>query len=373
MKRVLIRPSFQDWCGNRLFTQGTSFNSVYQEAFTKWKQVAAKAGFKLDTWDQAPLEQAEVFWFLDLPPSRREFERIRAKLRPGVPMVLQILESPILDIHAFARQNTQNFDAVLSYEHPDVIANQPGYFHYQLPNEPTFPTTNLAYTERKGLLLINSNRVEGFWGMRQVGLAGIPGLGKLLSGWHCSPSMFMEVLNGELYSHRRKIAQIAQQAAPNFLDIYGRGWNGEQISWCPLYPKPKYSCWRGLPKLSKVQLCEKYRFVLSFENFRGNRGYISEKIFDPMFAGAVPVYLGDERITDYIPTDAFVDARNFSNSEELINYLISCSQQEWIKMREAGQEFIRSELSQPFYSENFIASAMNLLNKLITKQCILKT
>ncbi|NEQ12107.1 MAG: fucosyl transferase, partial [Moorea sp. SIO4E2] len=81
MKLVLIRPSFQDWCGNRLFTQGTSFNSVYQEAFTKWKQVAAKAGFQLDTWDQAPLEQADIFWFLDLPPSYREFEHIRTQLR----------------------------------------------------------------------------------------------------------------------------------------------------------------------------------------------------------------------------------------------------------------------------------------------------
>ena len=47
-----------------------------------------------------------------------------------------------------------------------------------------------------------------------------------------------------------------------------------------------------------------------------------------MFAGAVPVYLGDERITDYVQKEAFVDARNFDNHGELLKYLIACSEKE---------------------------------------------
>lgn len=365
MKRVLIRPSFQDWCENKLFTHGTSFTAVYQEAFFGWKQLAAKIGFQLNTWDQAPLDQADIFWFLDLPPSRKEFERIRSQLHPKTPIVLQILESPVLGIHAFNSANTQDFNAVLSYEYVEVIKHKKNYFHYHLPNEPQQPKTNLSYSERKGLLLLNSNRIEGFLGMRQVGFSGIPALGKFLAGWNCSLHEFNEFLSGELYSQRRKIARTAEIIAPNFFDIYGRGWNGEQVSWCPVYLNRSYKCWRGIPVISKWDLCEQYRFVLSFENFRGNRGYISEKIFDPMFAGAVPVYLGDERITDYVPKEAFVDARNFDNHGELLKYLIACSEKEWLDMREAGQYFIKSDKFNCFKSDSFSEIATNLLTKLI--------
>lgn len=364
MKRVLIRPSFQDWCENKLFTQGTSFSAVYQEAFFAWKQQAAKIGFQLDTWDQAPLDQADIFWFLDLPPSRKEFERIHSQLNPKTPIVLQILESPVLGIHAFNCANTQNFDAVLSYEHLEVIKHKKNYFHYHLPNELRQPKTNLSYSERKGLLLINSNRIEGFLGMRQVGFSGIPAIGKFLAGWNCSLQEFNESLSGELYSQRRKIARIAEIIAPNFLDIYGRGWNGEQISWCPVYLNRPYKCWRGIPAISKWDLCEQYRFVLSFENFRGNRGYISEKIFDPMFAGAVPVYLGDEKITDYVPPEVFIDARNFDNYSELLQYLLNFNENKWKKMRVYGQDFLDSDNFKYFHSSGYANIALNILKQL---------
>lgn len=360
MKRVLIRPSFQDWCNNKLFSDGTSFASVYQEAFSLWKQEAASVGYQLDTWDQAPLKEADLFWFLDLPPSRQEFERIRVQLKPKTPIVLQILESPVLGIHAFNRSNTRDFDAILSYEN---IKHNERYFHYHLPNQFREPQTNLPYSQRKGLLLINSNRVEGFWAIRQAGLAGIPALGKFLSGWYCSPAMFIETLLGELYSDRRKLARTAELLFSDFLDIYGRGWNGEQVSWCPIYPNLPYKCWRGIPNISKWDLCEQYRFVMSFENFKGSRGYISEKIFDAMFAGSVPVYLGDECIKNYVPEDAFVDARNYNNYTDLLKYLVACPEKEWLNMREAGQAFIRSDKFQPFKSDTFAIIATDILKQ----------
>jgi len=364
MKQILIRPSFHDWCQNRLFTEGTSFTAVYREAFSRWKQIAAKAGYKLDTWDMAPLETADILWFLDLPPSRKEFEHICSTLNPKTHIVLQILESPVLGIHAFSDQNTQFFDAVLSYEHSNNLEKRSSYFQYHLPNQLQLPKTNLTYQQRRGLLLLNSNRVEGFWAMRQVGLSGIPGFGKLLSGWHCSIPMLYETLSGELYSQRRELARLAENIAPDYLDIYGRGWNREQVSWFPLHKNIPYRCWRGIPKLSKQDLCEQYRFVLSFENFKGNRGYISEKIFDSLFAGSVPVYLGDEQITDYIPPRAFVDARKFDSFKSLLEFLMHCPVDEWNQMRRNGQEFIQSEVAKRFYADNFIHSAMSVLRKL---------
>ena len=116
--------------------------------------------------------------------------------------------------------------------------------------------------------------------------------------------------------------------------------------------------------ISKWDLCEQYRFVLSFENFRGNRGYISEKIFDAFFAGSVPVYLGDDRITDYVPPETFVDARNFDNYTDLLKYLIACTEQEWLDMRAAGQDFIQSDKFLKFQSDKFAEIATDILKKI---------
>ncbi len=367
MKQVLVRPSFQDWCGNRLFTEGTSFNQVYREAFALWKTEAAKGGFQIDTWDCADLKSADVFWFLDLPSTKQEFEQIRGQLQPGTPLVLQILENPLLTIHSFFEENTKHFNAILSYEHADTVAKRANCVAYKLPNEVQKIENALAFADRKLLLLINSNRIEGLWATRQVGLAGIPLLGRLLSGWYCPPRALKEILQGELYSHRRKIARLSESHKDS-IDIYGYGWNGEQISWFPGYPNHPYKTSRGKFSGDKLSLCANYRFVLSFENYCGNRGYISEKIFDPIFAGSVPVYLGDERITDYVPAEAFVDAKKFNDYQELFSYLQNCSEYEWQKMLEAGQNFIRSEHFYHFSTKAFVWSAMQVLRHVAQEQ-----
>ena len=78
---------------------------------------------------------------------------------------------------------------------------------------------------------------------------------------------------------------------------------------------------------------------MAYENFRGRRGYISEKIFDALHAGSVPVYLGEERIAEFVPQQAFVDARNFRTRRELLAYLQSCSEPEWTRCARRDKTF----------------------------------
>jgi hypothetical protein len=92
---------------------------------------------------------------------------------------------------------------------------------------------------------------------------------------------------------------------------------------------------------------------MAYENFRGRRGYISEKIFDALQAGSVPVYLGEERIAEFVPREAFVDARNFRTRRELLAYLQSCPEPEWGEMRQAGQKFLHSAAFRSFTDEAF--------------------
>ncbi|WCJ59708.1 glycosyltransferase family 10 [Fontisphaera persica] len=85
------------------------------------------------------------------------------------------------------------------------------------------------------------------------------------------------------------------------------------------------------------------------------------KIFDALFAGSVPVYLGEERITDYIPSECFVDVRKYKSIKELLLYIKYCPEHEWQRMYDAGQEFIRSEKIRPFTDEAFAERMMEVL------------
>jgi Glycosyltransferase family 10 (fucosyltransferase) C-term len=224
---------------------------------------------------------------------------------------------------------------------------------------------NPPFSRRRGLLMCYSNRVSGFWAIRQPGLAGLPLFGNMLAGWNCPMSLLRELSCGDLYGERRAIAREAERYMPDFLDVFGPGWNREQISWCPLYPNRAYRCWRGNPKTSKHELAAEYRFVMTYENFRGRRGYISEKIFDALQAGSVPVYLGEDRIAEVVPREAFVDARNFRTRRELLVYLQSCPEPEWAEMRQAGQNFLRSAAFRSFTDEAFAERMTDVLRNIL--------
>jgi hypothetical protein len=77
-------------------------------------------GIQIDTWDQAPLGTCDLLWLLDLPPSRKEFEQIRSRLRPGTPIILQVFESPAIAPFGLISANQKQVSAVVTYELPDA-------------------------------------------------------------------------------------------------------------------------------------------------------------------------------------------------------------------------------------------------------------
>jgi hypothetical protein len=65
----------------------------------------------------------------------------------------------------------------------------------------------------------------------------------------------------------------------------------------------------------KVKLLSEYKFYLAFENYQVE-DYVSEKIFEGLFSGAVPVYRGDANVGRFMPSnDSFIDANKLSPKE----------------------------------------------------------
>jgi hypothetical protein len=77
---------------------------------------------------------------------------------------------------------------------------------------------------------------------------------------------------------------------------------------------------------SKLDVIANYKFDLAFENAI-TEDYVSEKFFDPLLAGAVPVYLGAPNVEMFAPGDhCFINTADFSGPKDLAEYLLYLQQ-----------------------------------------------
>lgn len=74
----------------------------------------------------------------------------------------------------------------------------------------------------------------------------------------------------------------------------------------------------GIP--TKMRIMGRYRFCLAFENSI-SPDYVTEKLFQPLMAGTVPVYLGAPNAHEFAPAHSFVSADRHAGPEGLADYL----------------------------------------------------
>jgi hypothetical protein len=73
---------------------------------------------------------------------------------------------------------------------------------------------------------------------------------------------------------------------------------------------------------SKLATCAQYKFTLAFENAIAP-DYVTEKLYDPLVAGSVPVYLGAPNVAQFAPRDgSYINAADFPGPQELTAYLL---------------------------------------------------
>lgn len=79
----------------------------------------------------------------------------------------------------------------------------------------------------------------------------------------------------------------------------------------------------------KIAFLRQAKFGLAYENTQAP-DYVSEKIYDVMAAGTVPVYLGAPNIEEYVPKACFINRNDFQSYEELYNFLKNMSDQTYL-------------------------------------------
>jgi hypothetical protein len=145
-----------------------------------------------------------------------------------------------------------------------------------------------------------------------------------------------------LQLHDQRLELIENLAARNMIDVYGRGWN--TLNNLPaIYSKYLNNfpaIFKG-PCTNKHDVLGQYKFAITYEN-TNCPGYVTEKVFDALAAQSIPIYLGAPDICDYLPSNAFIDARKLGSSEAIINRLAQITSSEAAEMIAAGQEFLGS-------------------------------
>lgn len=73
-------------------------------------------------------------------------------------------------------------------------------------------------------------------------------------------------------------------------------------------------------RTSKRRIAARYPFCLAFENSI-SADYVTEKIFDALRAGSIPVYLGAPNVAQYVPPGSYIDAAAYPGARELGTHL----------------------------------------------------
>lgn len=152
----------------------------------------------------------------------------------------------------------------------------------------------------------------------------------------------------ELYTAREDVIEYYNESYPTAFTLYGYHWNERPRLVDTLHHqvmKPTdYSVYEGVIA-NKTNAYRNHRFALSFENMTGVEGYITEKMFDCLRSGIVPVYWGANNVSKYVPEDAFIDYREYGTPASLHERLISVTEQEHREFLESAREYLREDAS----------------------------
>jgi hypothetical protein len=187
---------------------------------------------------------------------------------------------------------------------------------------------------------------------------------------------FREKLPSDLYSERINVIRWYEKNAPDKFELYGRGWDKPPPEFdligkirrsipslnAKLLGKKPFPSYRGELQ-DKCDVLQRSKFSYCYENNKNLSNYITEKIIDAFTSGCVPVYWGADNVADYIPAKCFIDRRNFKNTADVHQYLLSISPKEYSEYQSAISDFLKSDIAKRFSFEHFVSTVVNEISQ----------
>lgn len=296
-------------------------------------QQLKQMGHEAATIDTAPLESFDAVIFWDYPTKLNS--RFRQLLKRGqIPLYLWVSETPAVRPDNWNHANYAPFKKVFTWS--PGLADGKKYIRYHLAHKLPEFTPYEPSTAGKFCCQIASQKYS----------------------WAAE----------ELYSERVRAIRWFEKNHPDEFDLFGQRWDRfyfekklsvlnpvlarvyQHLPWLPR--RHNFPSYRGTVK-SKREVMRQYRFSICYEN-AGYSGCTTEKILDAMFAGSVPIYLGDPEVTEMVPKEAFIDLRDFKNYESLYAFLKGMSEAEYEGYRQAIHRFVHGGGVKPFGAQALV-------------------
>lgn len=280
-------------------------------------------------------------------------------------------ESPIIawNFYRSLPETSSWYDHVVLFPGARALATGTAEFHdFYWPYTDLTPRTPQPW-ERRSLLAIVSGNKRAFGWPRPAFDLEHP---KVSAGrWYRSGQARIAQrqhpwMQSELYLER--LAAIRHFGGSEGFDLYGRGWEQATSGADRATQTAINRSYRGeIPPHDKVETLGSYKFSLCLEN-TAFPGYITEKIFDCLVAGTIPVYLGAPDISEYVPAGVYIDFREFSNYASLESNLRGMSASNAERHLAAAREFLGSEQAQAFTQARYVEQLTNLLLASLERQ-----
>lgn len=295
---------------------------VDRRGFSKLKELYEGTNHEVHTIDEfEDYNNINLCVFIDM--NYDIFQKLRA-VENTPKMVYMMREPPTyisFNSHANTKMYSRFFDLILTWD--KELAKHTGFKHYNLPYlQPSkFNNKSNIWNNNKLLVLISSDK----------------------------ESTHPE----ELYSARKSIVEYYGKNHPEDFTLYGRSWDQTTILQRLRGERANYlqRVYEGEIK-NKLEAYSTHKFAICFENITNLSGYITEKLFDCLRSGIVPIYWGPNDIEDYIPEECFIDYRNFRTPDELHSYITEMNQEEYEEYIQSATDFLRNNNSE-FRAEYF--------------------
>lgn len=312
------------------------------------KRILDQMDIDLSTRDINSPEDSFLTFCLDEP------QTLTARKRPGQVWCLIINDPPVYNWQAWDRRFHENFDFVFTYD--ETLVDGKKYFYYpiaqdteyfsvpdvvsaedfenrrlatnvsnaiQRQQDPKFPdcTHHLRYATIKwyGRNHPDDFRFYGGTFLRRDYYFSFRGLGLVKK--FVPTGMF---------------SRIARSAQRDLVRVFG----GE------------------LTPLGKFDVIKQFRFYYCYENTFGINGYLTEKIFDCLYSGVVPIYWGAPNIKELIPYECFIDGRDFRSQEDLYSFIKNMNYATYRAYLNNARKFLQSAEMERFTIESSIGHVL---------------
>jgi hypothetical protein len=340
-----VAPVF-NFLENRIFSSEYFTNGLknYAFMFIELRNQLAAQGIDLATQDIHPPENSKIVIAFDEVAFFQTYQR-----RPGQLLYLFLNEPANYWPELWQRNNHSVFDRVFTYDYN--LADGKKYIHHyfaiDLDNYPPVEEVTEEDFKRRKLLVLVAGMFQltppksGSSSLLYARYRTMRWFGKHLPQQF---DFFSRGIDPTLFESFRGLG-VLRRVLPTVL-------TNRLVATIAARRRREVDaiCQGPVPPLEKLTTLKKYKFVVSYENSR-LAGYISEKLFDCLFSGSVPVYWGEPNIQRFVPAACYIDRQVFADDAALADFLSRMTYVEYSKYIAAIRAFVGGIEYEKFGSE----------------------